>query len=205
VQPEPPHPAHSDVNVSRAPITCDFSSVYADFHEPLRRFVAARVAEPAVDDVLQEIYLRIHAHLRDVRDCSRLPAWIYQIARRAVVDHYRSRRLVAELAEGLPAPEDPCADEVECEVVSWLNGMIGSLPPRYANALALAVGEGLSQQEIADRLGLSLSGAKSRVQRGRDKLKEMLLQCCHFEYDRYGGILDYQPLCCCCAIEADER
>jgi len=186
-------------------MTCDFSSVYAEFLEPLRRFVAARVPGPGVDDLLQEIYLRIHAHLGDLRDCSRLPGWLYRIARRAVVDHYRSRKPVVDLAERLPAPEDPCADEVEWEVVSWLDGMIGSLPPRYREAMALAVGEGLSQQEIADRLGLSLSGAKSRVQRGRERLKEMLLQCCHFEYDRFGGVLDYQARCCCCAVEAGER
>jgi RNA polymerase sigma-70 factor, ECF subfamily len=182
-------------------MSCDFDSVSDEFHEPLRRFVAARVPESAVDDVVQEIYLRIHAHLGDVRDCSRLPAWIYQIARRATIDHYRSRRPLADLTEGLPAPEERCADEVECDVLSWLGGMIGALPPRYREALALSVAEGLSQREIAARLGLSLSGAKSRVQRGREMLKNALMQCCHFEFDRYGAILDYQERCCCCATE----
>ncbi len=53
--------------------------------------------------------------------------------------------------------------------------------------------EGLTQKKIAADLGISLSGAKSRVQRARGKLKEMILDCCHVEADKYGNILDYQP------------
>jgi RNA polymerase sigma-70 factor (ECF subfamily) len=58
--------------------------------------------------------------------------------------------------------------------------------------------QGLSQKQLADNLGISLSGAKSRVQRARDKLRDMLLSCCHFELDRRGRILDYYQRCCCC-------
>jgi RNA polymerase sigma-70 factor, ECF subfamily len=52
-------------------------------------------------------------------------------------------------------------------------------------------------------LGISLSGAKSRVQRARKKLKELLLECCHFEFDRYGTVFDYHPKNCtkCCESE----
>ena len=55
---------------------------------------------------------------------------------------------------------------------------------------------------LAERLGLSLSGAKSRVQRAREKLKQQLLECCHFELDRRGHIIDYQPRCQCCETAA---
>lgn len=181
------------------PINLELTDVYGRFHDPLRRFVAARVSDPAaVDDIIQEIYLRIHTHLADLRDPERLPAWIFQIARHAIVDHYRSRRPAAELPELLQAPEDSCAEDLECEVTGWLDPMIDELPEAYREALALTIREGLTQAEVAARLGLSLSGAKSRVQRGREKLKEMLWNCCHFEFDRYGGILDYQGRCCCC-------
>ena len=53
--------------------------------------------------------------------------------------------------------------------------------------------EGLQQQEVADRLGLSLSGAKSRIQRGRALLKGVLERCCHFEFDRRGNVMGYEP------------
>jgi len=53
--------------------------------------------------------------------------------------------------------------------------------------------------ELAARLGISISGAKSRVQRARQKVKDMLLTCCHYEFDRRGAILEYRQRCCCCA------
>lgn len=178
---------------------CGLQSIYDEFHLPLRRFILARVNdEAATDDILQEVYLRIHTHIDGLRDCSKLPAWVYQIARRTIVDHYRSRRTTLEIPEALPAAEDPCSGDLTCEVVSWLDPMINELPEKYRVALALTVREGLTQQEAAQRLGISLSGAKSRIQRGRDKIKDMLLACCHIEFDRYGGILDYQQRCCCC-------
>ena len=75
--------------------------------------------------------------------------------------------------------------------------MVESLPDDYRQALLLTEYEGLTQRELAERLGLSVSGAKSRVQRAREKLKEMLLDCCHFEFDRLGRVIDYQPKYAC--------
>jgi RNA polymerase sigma-70 factor (ECF subfamily) len=77
--------------------------------------------------------------------------------------------------------------------------MIEELPDEYQVALRLTELEGLTQQELAARTGLSLSGAKSRVQRGRKMLREMLLACCHFEFDRHGKVIDYYPECQCCS------
>jgi RNA polymerase sigma-70 factor (ECF subfamily) len=59
--------------------------------------------------------------------------------------------------------------------------------------MQLAEIEGLSPQAVADRLGLSLSGAKSRIQRGRGMLTGVLEQCCDFEADGRGNVMDYDP------------
>ena len=178
---------------------CSLTGVYENLDGDLRRFVRARVSEPAAaDDVVQEIYLRIHTHISSVRDCSRLQAWVYQIARNAIIDFYRSRRPLAELPESLSMPEPSCENDVECELMASLAAMIDELPDRYRQALTLTLYEGLTQQEVAQQSGISLSGAKSRVQRAREKLKDSLLDCCHFTFDRYGAVLDYQTHCCCC-------
>lgn len=71
--------------------------------------------------------------------------------------------------------------------------MIDNLPEPYREAVVLTELEGLTQKELAGRLGISLSGAKSRVQRGRQQLKEMLFDCCRFEFDRRGGVVDCEP------------
>ena len=86
----------------------------------------------------------------------------------------------------------PERDNLNEQVMGWIPSLIGQLPDRYREAIELYEVNGLTQQEIADRLGISLSGAKSRVQRGREKLKAILNECCSFEQDRHGNIVDYQ-------------
>jgi RNA polymerase sigma-70 factor (ECF subfamily) len=79
--------------------------------------------------------------------------------------------------------------------------MVTALPGPYREALLLTEYAGLTQQELAVRAGISLSGAKSRVQRGRERLKQLLLDCCHVELDRRGGIIDYRPNCAGCSCD----
>jgi RNA polymerase sigma-70 factor, ECF subfamily len=185
---------------------CSVDGVYEAFHTELRRFVLRKVSDPAAaDDILQDVYLRIHTHIDSLRDCSRLQSWVYQIARNAIIDHYRSRRPSAELSETLPELgggfADGCENDTECELMESLGVMVGELPPKYREALSLTLYEGLTQQEAAERFGISLSGAKSHVQRARAMIRDSLLTCCHFAFDRYGAVLDYQERCCCCAAE----
>jgi len=183
-------------------VRCDFEHVYEGFDAPLRRFVRSRVRdEAAAEDVVQEIYLRVHTRLGTLRDCRRLPGWLFQIARNAVVDHHRGRRPTEPLSETLPSPAEGDDDEAARELALGLRPMIEELPPEYREALVLTLYRGLTQQQLAERQGLSLSGAKSRVQRARDRLRDLLLECCHFELDRQGRIVDYVERCCCCGRE----
>jgi RNA polymerase sigma-70 factor (ECF subfamily) len=115
------------------------------------------------------------------------------------MDYYRSQRPTAELPETLALPEDPDEDDAARELAPSLKAMINCLPEKYRQALLLTEYQGLTQKQMAEQLGISLSGAKSRVQRAREQLKDMLLDCCHFEFDRRGNILSYQPRCACCS------
>lgn len=77
------------------------------------------------------------------------------------------------------------------EIISRLKPIIDHLPEKYKQAITMTEFGSLTRQEMAENLGLSLSGAKARVQRARAKLKGMLLTCCHFEFDRLGNIIEY--------------
>jgi RNA polymerase sigma-70 factor, ECF subfamily len=76
--------------------------------------------------------------------------------------------------------------------------MMDDLPPEYCEALCLTELEGLSQKEYAERIRIPYSSAKSRVQRSRKLLRDMLLKCCHYEFDKYGTVLSISKNCCCC-------
>jgi len=173
--------------------------IYRDFDAGLRRFLGRRLSDPAaVEDVLQETYLRIHRRADSLREPGRLQGWVYQIAHNALVDHYRRQRETVELTDAVPVEPDD-ENEAQRELALSVQGMLRCLPEKYGQALRLTEFEGLTQTALAERLGLSLSGAKSRVQRAREKLREALLDCCHVELDRLGQVLHYEPRCAACA------
>ncbi|WP_220210223.1 RNA polymerase sigma factor SigZ [Reticulibacter mediterranei] len=172
------------------------------FHVPLYQFIRRRVSDEATaEDLLQDVFLKIHQYSSSLKDARRLESWIYQIARNLIIDHYRSHRhLMTSLdaEEALDLPEDLPDDDIVSELLPCVRAMVLALPEQDRQALILTEYQGLTQKELGERLGLSFSGAKSRVQRAREKLKQELLACCHFELDRRGHILNYQPRCDCC-------
>lgn len=170
-------------------------SIWANLSADLRRFIRRRVADDhTADDLLQETFVRVHQRLPSLQDTERLAAWVYRIARNVIHDHYRAAGATVPLADADPPEEEggPLAGAL-CRAGLWLNEMIAALPDDYREAIQLAEIDGLSQQVVADRLGLSLSGAKSRIQRGRAMLRAALDGCCRFEFDARGNLTDYDP------------
>ena len=171
-------------------------AILAAFLPKLRGFLGRRVSNEAdVEDLAQEILLRVHQGARHLSDETRINSWVWQIARNALIDYYRARNVQSrqmEMPEDLPG--DDSGESLDAVVESWLEPTIKALPEPYRDALLLSEIQGLPQAEVAERLSISLSGAKSRVQRGRLKLRDALLTCCRFEFDRHGRIVGYQKL-----------
>lgn len=168
-------------------------SIWREFSGKLRQFIRGRVSDDATaDDILQDIFLKIQTRLGQLEDGSKLQSWIFLMARNAVIDHYRQRKQTVEVPETLVVENQ--ADDPDLEGLKRaFRRMIDSMPEPYREALVLTEFEGLTQKELAERLGISLSGAKSRVQRGREQLKTMLHDCCTFEFDRRGRVIDCAP------------
>jgi RNA polymerase sigma-70 factor, ECF subfamily len=173
--------------------------IWEKYNQRLAAFIRSRVDVDEADDILQEVFIRVHRHLCCQPDWEKPASWFYQIARNLIIDHYRSRRLWVEVPETLPAAPDLPEENPEASLALSLTDLVNELPEPYRQALLLTEYQGLSQKELAERQGISLSGAKSRVQRAREKMREMLLNCCHFEFDRRGRVVDYYERCCCCA------
>ena len=171
-------------------------AIWAYLSADLRRFLRRRVSDDhAAADLLQETFVRVHRYLPTLQDAERLAAWVYRIARNVISDHHRQSAhptVALPDTESVDAAEDR-ACQLGCNGVDWLDEMIRALPEGYRKAVQLAEIEGLSQQAVAERLGLSLSGAKSRIQRGRAMLKGALEACCDFEIDARGNVTDYNP------------
>jgi RNA polymerase sigma-70 factor (ECF subfamily) len=181
-------------------MTIASEQLWESFSRPLHQFIQRRVRDPhSAEDILQDVFLKIHTHIDTLCTQDRLTSWIYQITRNAIADYYRAQRPTSELSETLPVVEEVVDDDVVRELSPCVSGMVAALPEAYREALRLTEYQGLSQKALSERLGISFSGAKSRVQRARAKIKEQLLNCCHFQFDYAGRIIDYQSRCACCA------
>jgi RNA polymerase sigma-70 factor, ECF subfamily len=183
-------------------MTIASEQLWDTFRAPLYQFIRRRVSDAhSAEDILQDVFLKIHAHIDTLRTHDRLASWIYQITRNAIADYYRARRPTAELAETLPIADEVVDDDVLRELSPCVTAMVTALPKTYGEALRLTEYQGLSQKALSERLGISFSGARSRVQRARAKIKEQLLNCCQFQFDHGGRIIDYQSHRACSASE----
>jgi RNA polymerase sigma-70 factor (ECF subfamily) len=211
----PPHSAET-------PSARVSEQLWHDVHERLSAFVAQRVDDPAdVADLVQTVFLRAHQNVASLGDEQRLLPWLFQITRNAIADYYRSparRREIGGIApDGAPDLHDgdqidaalspsnepgsnqprDSYDAAEASALRDLAGcvrpLLHELAPAYREALTLVEFDGVPQVEAASRLGISVSGMKSRVQRGRSMLRDGLLACCDISRSATGGVLDFAP------------
>jgi RNA polymerase sigma-70 factor, ECF subfamily len=182
----------------------------------LHGFMARRVESPEVaDDLTQEVLLRLLQHQDSAAENP--TAWLYRVARNVLIDHYRSRSSYRRLhtAELAIAPtvlaEEPFADDPQAaqrELAGCLRSLVDQLTEPYRSAVTAVDLDGRTQTEIARALGLSVSGMKSRVQRGRRQLRQLLTECCRVHISPTGGISDYEPSAHCeddPAVQGNQR
>ena len=172
---------------------------WRDFQTSLSAYVSRRVEAGAVEDVVGNILLLLVRHRDRLASADEPAAWVFRVAANAIADHHRRRaaearaltQYAAEIEQNGSASGD--ASNATAEIAACLTPVIRNLPEPYAEALLLTDIAGLNQAEAAARLGLSTSGMKSRVQRGRSNLKQAILRCCFVALDCRGEAIDCEP------------
>ena len=167
------------------------TNIWQQFHLELRAFIVKAINDPVdADDVLQEVFLRVILNRDKVGAARNLKQYLYAMVRNAVGDYFRKRqkdRNQRQITDEYLTEADRVSLN-ETIASSCVKPFIEALPAKYREALLLTEFEQLSQKELAKHLNISYSGAKSRVQRGREKLKALILACCAYESDRYGNL-----------------
>lgn len=172
---------------------------WRELETKLRPFVTRRVSSAAdADDVLQDVLSRILRGLPALRDDQRFGPWVYQVARSAIVDHRRTAARHPSATDEPPeAGTEPSELEppgdVEQALSQYAALLVSRLPPPYREALTLTELEGLTQRQAAEKLGISLSGMKSRVQRGRRMVRAALEDCCRIALDARRRVITCEP------------
>ena len=179
----------------------DLTIIWNSFSKDLYRFILSRVKDSdAAKDILQDSFIKIQRNISSLKEEKSLKFWIYRITHNSIIDYFRKKNYdLNEFNENYDIPDtkdkfnenDRTSELAEC-VVPFIN----KLPAIYKEALTLTELKNYSQLELAEHLGISYSGAKSRVQRAKIKLKELFEDCCNISYDKYGNIMDYKSRHC---------
>jgi RNA polymerase sigma-70 factor, ECF subfamily len=179
-------------------IASEARGAWQDIERRLRPYVGRRVASSDdVEDVLQEIFVRIHRGLSALRDGESFGGWAYRIAQSCIADAARARaRSPLKLVDETPEMAAPVADErddLEGELGACVALFVARLPAPYREAITLTELEGLTQKEAAEMLGVTLPAMKSRTLRGREKIRDMFEECCRISVDCRGRVTACEP------------
>ncbi|TMU54472.1 sigma-70 family RNA polymerase sigma factor [Flagellimonas algicola] len=173
-------------------------TIWRAFNQQLLGFIKARVnSKETAEDILQEVFIKIHKGVHKLNDNSKIESWIYQITRNSIIDHYRKRKLnTQELNFDISLPEEIDANTLD--FTECLKPFIRQLPEKYQDILWKTTYGNQPQKEYAISNDLTYSMAKSRMQRARKQLNQLFNQCCAIEADRYGNIIAAKEKDCSC-------
>ena len=174
----------------------EVAGIYAQFHRTLFSFIRSKVrSKEDAEDILQNVFIKVSSGVNKLSADEKLQSWIYTITRNTITDYYRmnaSRKNVevdAELAENILEErwDDPTKGLDQC-----MNAMIKLLPEEYRDIIIDAELNGVKQKDLAEKYRMAYPSMRSRVQRGRERLKQLFYNCCHIETDALGNVLSAQ-------------
>lgn len=176
------------------------TEIYDQYYQKVRKFILHTVRnEWLADDLVQETFIKINHNLENVRDATRLQAWIFRIAHNICRDYFRQQGKNANLGleeiSGEPVLAQAPTSQKELEqgqMRQCVLGLVKFLPESLRSVIILSDVSEFNQREIAEILGITVENVKIRLHRARKKLKALLEEHCVFEVDER-NVLTCQP------------
>jgi RNA polymerase sigma-70 factor (ECF subfamily) len=161
--------------------------VWSQTQDKLKSFVFRHTKDKALtDDIIHDVFLKVYTRLGQLKESEKLAGWIFQITRNTITDYFRNK---SKTPNAVDIDWDEEAKPLNDCVSTCLQDMMTTLPDKYRHALELAELKDLPQLEIAQVLKMSYSGAKSRVQRARQMLREKMEAAYNIKFDPYGNVV----------------
>ncbi len=164
--------------------------VWLEYHLEINRFVLSKIKDKdEVNDIMQDIFIKMYSNLNKLKDEEKIRSWLYQIARNTIHDYFRKQKLSSNSEEHVLSSDSENRNINE-KFSACVQPHINKLPSIYKEALIKVELQNCSQLQLARELNISYSALKSRVQRGRELLKSYFKACCNISTDKYGNILE---------------
>lgn len=176
--------------------------LWNEFNKELQRFIISKVKDKDIsNDILQDVFMKIHLKIDTLKDPVHAKQWAYQITRNTVNDHFWKQKFAIDI-DTLDIPEEIDLNNSTYQFYNCLKSFITQLPQKYKEAITLTELQNVDQLSLAKRLKISYSGAKSRVQRGREILRKKFYACCPVSIDKYGNVVSFMQKSNCgiCAL-----
>ena len=124
-------------------------NIWYEYRVKLVSFIRSKVAEDMVDDLLQDVFIKIHDRIDSLKEDVKLESWLYQITRNTIIDYYRSKRITEEFPDWIEQPQLE-EDTIRKELSSCLEPMVKELPDKYRKAVQMSELESKTQKEVAE-------------------------------------------------------
>ena len=164
---------------------CDLHHLYNAYHKQIRSYINARIQDANLSqDLVQEAFLKVTEFCHKGGACQYPKSFIYRVAQNVLNDHLKKGGAIR-----LTDAQDRPVEKTGVDFTSCLMKLMEKVPQPYREAVQLADLEQIPQKELAQKFNISLSGMKSRIQRGREKYKKVLEDTCEIEHDVFGNII----------------
>ena len=171
----------------------DTQNIWNTFNDELYFFILKKVKnENDTNDIFQNTFLKIHKNIEKLKDEAKVKAWVFQIARHEIANHFNKESLYTEpVNTNKEIPQNLYFD------VCCFDRFISNLPKIYKEVIELVYIKGLKQKEAALTLDISLENVKARIKRCKEILKKNFKSCCKYNLDKHGHLIGEADCAAC--------
>jgi len=174
----------------------EVAGIYKQFHSELLSYIKRKVrSREDAEDILQNVFVKMSSGIDKLDEDVKIKNWIFTVTRNTIIDYYR----VIANKKKLAVNEELDDQIAEVEVMDQTKGldqcmgsMIELLPDEYRDIIVESEIKGVKQKDLADKYGMAYPSMRSKVQRGRERLKQLFHNCCHIETDKLGNVMEVQ-------------
>lgn len=175
--------------------------VYTQFRQSLLNYIRSKIhSTEDAKDILQNVFAKISMNVSALGEKENIQHWLFIVTRNAIIDYYRvhtaKQNLLLDESAAAYTAEEELHDTTQ-GLDQCLNNMIELLPDDYRSIVKDSELKGIKQKDLAKKYNMPYSSLRSRVQRGRERLKELFHDCCYIETDARGNVLESRPKTSC--------
>jgi RNA polymerase sigma-70 factor (ECF subfamily) len=186
----------------------NFDKLWEEFNEKLLYYIKSRVSNSHdAEDILQIVFIKIFNSIDKLENKDAIKSWIYKITRNSIIDFYKKNHPLTVSPESFFDLKDEIdyEDNMNEDISTCIRKMIFTLPEKYHKVYDMYENKEMKHKEIAEALDISVSASKVRLKRSKEMFKEKLINCCDFETDRFGNIIDYKQKSDCIDCESKKK